>query len=1315
MDVLQLKDATPEKAVRLGRYSVVGTLGVGGMGDVFEAIDEEHGGRVALKTLRELDPDRLLLFKNEFRAVAGLFHPNLVPLYELSLHEGLWFFTMERVEGIPLPVWLRRSTDDSDKSPRTSYEGSTILPSPGGTDTDVALATTAPARPRNLGLPPITGVDSESGGHTSSVPGCDLSRLESALAQLLDALEHLHAHGVVHQDLKPNNVIVEPSGVLRLLDFGLVTAIGQRTRLRRENSVIGTPAYMSPEQWGGRPATPASDLFSLGCVIFQSLTGQVPFPHRSASAGEPPRVERLVRGVPSELAEICWRLLRSNPDSRPSIREIREALRLGPRGSAEGSRSRLLAMTPSGSFQTGQFVGRAAERDTLLRAAAQARGGANVVVQVTGFSGVGKSALVRSVLDELRSDGSHLVLRGRCYERESVPYKAFDGMMDDLALRLASCSAEEQAAILPYWFKELTAVFPALSRVPAPRTPGPAATSAIELKRRVLGALCELIARMAARHPIALEIDDLQWADDDSVGLLSQLLATQPRGLLSILEVRPEEASSNPKVAAYLERVLALPLDASVRIPLGPLDRPDAEHLARRALHALGLEESLAPKIASESAGIPYFLEELAHSVARHPVPTTSLATLDQALMERVGALPELERALVEVLAVANNPIPLATACRAAGLAGSALQTLRKVHRGHFIQTAGMRADDLVTIYHDRMRESVLSHLPAERAALHHLALGRALTERLEGEPELRIFDAVRHLGAAAFLVTDPAERSSAALLHLQAGCVARKAAAFPLAFQCFEAGITFLAPEAFETEYECWLGLHVGAAEAAYLSSEWATMERRIAEVKAKARTLLDQLTVFEVQIDACAGRHRYPEAIQAGLQALELFGVHLPATPTEAEVSAAFQEALAGLNQITPEGLAALPDAQDPEVVAAMRIQVRLSPAAYFARPMLLPLIACNLISTSIERGLSPATPNALALFGIILNAAELFPISHVWGELAIRLIDRWEDRSLEAATRHVVFNLVCTWMRPLSTVLASSLEVFDIGRRTGDLEYGSYAAHTYVYLALYCGRPLGPLLEEALQLGRQMRALGQINAVHVHEPFEQLLKCLTGAKANPWSLDDAEFQEKRMDGVAEAEGSRSGLFILRKVMGMARFYAGRPKEASRILESARPYMDAAPSCWLIPVFHQFAAMAALDAWGELSSGERAEVGPKIEDSVGALRRLAKHSSVNFAHRVSLLEGELARVSGDPSRAIESFRLSLEQAKEANWVSDMALAHERLASCYSLTGKEDQAAAERQMARDIYGRWGARTLADRLAEPQFRPPPSAPTRRTA
>jgi hypothetical protein len=202
--------------------------------------------------------------------------------------------------------------------------------------------------------------------------------------------------------------------------------------------------------------------------------------------------------------------------------------------------------------------------------------------------------------------------------------------------------------------------------------------------------------------------------------------------------------------------------------------------------------------------------------------------------------------------------------------------------------------------------------------------------------------------------------------------------------------------------------------------------------------------------------------------------------------------------------------------------------------------------------------------------------------------------------------------------------------------------------------------------------MRALGQINAVHVHAPFEQLLKGLCGRLPNAPSLDDEWFAEKQALEDATTEGSRSGTLVIRLAMGLARFYLGTPREAFAHLDIAYAFRDAGPSVWHIPILREYYALSACALLDE-----RPELRATIDENLAELRVLAGHCAANFAHRVAIVEGELARVTGDAATARAKFALALALAKEHHWHGDVALIH--------------QLAGDREAARAAYVAWGA------------------------
>ncbi|MFI5288842.1 MAG: serine/threonine-protein kinase, partial [Polyangia bacterium] len=225
------------------RFELRSRLGAGGMGVVYEALDRERDVRVALKTLRAPSAEALLRLKREFRALQGLEHPNLVNLGELIEAAGQWFFTMELIDGIDLLTWVRPGSE---------------IPS---------LAQTADS--------PFGEVAQGAARSPNAVGGTlDLSRLRQAIAQLASGLFALHRAHKVHRDIKPSNVLVTPAGRVVLLDFGLIAeGFGDRD----EGRVTGTPAYMAPEQSASDRVGPEADWYAMGVVLFEALTGRLPF------------------------------------------------------------------------------------------------------------------------------------------------------------------------------------------------------------------------------------------------------------------------------------------------------------------------------------------------------------------------------------------------------------------------------------------------------------------------------------------------------------------------------------------------------------------------------------------------------------------------------------------------------------------------------------------------------------------------------------------------------------------------------------------------------------------------------------------------------------------------------------------------------------------------------------------------------------------------------------------------------------------------------------------------------------------------------
>jgi serine/threonine protein kinase/tetratricopeptide (TPR) repeat protein len=697
------------------RFSIVRRLGAGGMGVVYEAHDRERDTRVALKTLRMLDAAAIYRFKNEFRALAGVTHPNLVALHDLVSEGGRIFFTMELVEGEDL---LSHVT---------------------GSRGEAALASTISAPiPQALGTMPTPAVptrDVPSPAHAPSVaqsPTAKHERLRAALRQLAEGVSALHQAGRLHRDLKPSNVLVTPQGRVVILDFGLVTEI-DAVRATEQNAVAGTVEYMAPEQAVGAELSEATDWYAVGVILYEALTGVLPFRGTALKVmmdkqqldPSPPR--EVAPDVPTDLGELCMELLRREPELRPRAHRILK--RLGAAGLP------VPASQPTHSATSLQpFIGRRREMDALRAAFARVEQQQAVTVYVHGGSGFGKSALIRRVLDELELRGNTVVLSGRCYEQESVPYKAIDPLIDALSHHLKTLSREQVDGLLPRDIHALARLFPVLHRVEAvagaPRRPE--APDPQELRRRGFGALREMFDRMAARAPLVLWLDDLQWGDVDSAALLGELLRRpDPPPMLLIASYRSEGAAESAPLAA-LQRVReSHGADAETNeLVIGPLSDAEAQALIVQLLPTA--DAAVVATLTQESTGNPFLLTELVRFAQSGAALRRSTAgtrvRLDEMLDERLKLVPEHVRKLLELVAVAGRPIAREVAIAAAELSPkderAALAVLRAAH---FVRTMRLHEAEQIDTFHDRIRETVVALLDEETLKARHRRLFEAL------------------------------------------------------------------------------------------------------------------------------------------------------------------------------------------------------------------------------------------------------------------------------------------------------------------------------------------------------------------------------------------------------------------------------------------------------------------------------------------------------------------------------------------------------------------------------------------------------------
>jgi hypothetical protein len=696
------------------RYRVLKRLGSGGMGVVYEALDMERGSqRVAVKLLRQQDPASLMRLKREFRALADVAHPHLVQLYDLVSEDGTWFFTLEHVEGVDFLTWVRGSASVDRDAPTGSLDQTLRRPAGGTTD---------------------------------------FARLRAALKQLVAGVAALHAAGRLHRDLKPSNVLVTPSGHLKILDFGLVTELRGHESLSESHTLVGTAAYMAPEQAVSSHVGPEADWYAVGVMLYQALTGSLPFDGSSVQVlvdkqrlpAPAPRDRNT--SVPEDLDRLAVALLQREPTARPTTQALLELT-----GAAALPAVHTAPVPDSG------FVGRETELQTLEAELEATRKGDARLVELFGSSGIGKSALARHFLDTAVARGC-VVLSGRCYERESVPFKALDTVVDTLARRLAQMPGDKVDAILPRDASVLARMFPVLKRVEAfANAPARDVREAAEQRRRAAGAMRELLGRMTDRASVVVFIDDVQWGDEDSRAILAEMVhPPDAPPVLWIIASREPLPDSRP-----------LPLP-TVSLTLEALPPTAARALAEQALGAQGRER--AERLAQESGGNPFLLQQLAAHAGGAD------AGLDGVVRARLSTLDAAARSVLEVVALAGRPIDERVAAKAAQLPASEWSCVLALKAAHLLKASPGEGADRLEAWHDRIRENVVNALPAETQAKLHARLAEALQQLQPGA-----------LDALAFHLQASGQTKAAAEAMAAAAARAAEALAFERAAELFK------------------------------------------------------------------------------------------------------------------------------------------------------------------------------------------------------------------------------------------------------------------------------------------------------------------------------------------------------------------------------------------------------------------------------------------------------------------------------------------------------------------------------------------------
>ena len=785
-----------------GRFLAEQILGRGAHGVVYRARNVSDGSLIALKFLTSVDALSLFRFKSEFRTLANLVHPNLLKFYELSKHGDAWLLCMELVEGTDFLSYVRPPLDGEGAASAEDSEEKTV------TETTVE----AEANQVDTEAPEVLASLATTDSRLVAPGLLDEARIRASLRQLAEGLYALHSSDRLHRDLKPANVLVSTSdGRVVICDFGLTlegtpepdaphdpstSAVAGETHFTsRAGEIAGTLAFMSPEQAQAKALTPASDWYSVGVMLYLALTGRLPhrsdlpYPTLVRAKLEVPPIDPAyyASDCPRDLAELSLALLRPDPRERPGYAQFVEVVSKAAKPSEHRRAQRHI------------FVGRESHMVELARAFEACQGGAAGIVLLSGVSGMGKSSLAHNFLRQLEEESNALVLRGRCYEREELPYKALDPLVDALTTHLLELKADAIGPLLPPSIGSLVALFPALRRVPSIdelSTRTAPVNDPLERRRSAFRAFRELCQNLTQRRPLVLFLDDLQWGDLDSAPLFRELLTLpEAPAMLLVCAYRSEDEQRSPllrwlRQLLTQEPAMAQLYDVSV-LPLAP---SEAKRLALSVMHgassrarkAARLDEGEAADfISAEAEGSPFFVHELANYVVQFGLEALQRVRLTGIIKAHLDALSSAGNYLLSLVALTGRPVASSLLVAASGLSAEALPALRELEARQLVLSSRGRTGQQLECFHDRIREAVTQAIEPAAAQARHRALAEALERAGVEDSELLL----RHWRGAG-------ERARACHYALADAQKAERALAFQRAADLYREALELLAPD---------------------------------------------------------------------------------------------------------------------------------------------------------------------------------------------------------------------------------------------------------------------------------------------------------------------------------------------------------------------------------------------------------------------------------------------------------------------------------------------------------------------------------------
>jgi len=971
------------------------------------------------------------------------------------------------------------------------------------------------------------------------------------------------------------------------------------------------------------------------------------------------------------------------------------------RGWADGARRGLPpAMTTPLLDLDGRVVDRQQEMTELRAAVETAERIGGGCVLLSGAPGVGKSTLTRAFGVEV-SARNCVFAYGRCRDGAPAPYSALADALSSVVRTMEATGPAERDR----WRADLVSEMSGFAGILGELVPDLAVVlgessdvvdlNAADTRRRLHRAAIRLVSATASYRPVVLAIDDLQWADRDTLLLLSELLTVSLRNVLVLGTNRAGEF--DPGEAGIKSESL-------INLQLEPLAPEDVEELLTAVCGESVEMGDVAAEFHHRTGGNPLQVRQLLYRAQREGALTpagaggrpswdlrvlTSIevtASAAEFLGRYLAQLNPIDRAVLSSLSCIGGEFDLADATAAAARpadevaralwSGLGLRLLEAFDANDRRIANAISRDARYRFSHDRVAEAARDGLSDDAQREIHLRIGRRLVE--QGDD--RLFEAARHVGIGGRGLADDVECVRFVEVLRRAALKARAQASFPLALEYSRNGLSLLGEKRWAIHFALTRQLQLDAANAALLVGDVAALHALLDEAQEVLHEPADRSRLAYLRVKGRVAQNRLQEAMDTGLRALEDLGEPLPHDAGKPRMGNALVRMRLTMRRWSTERLLQLPRCEDQRVIEIQRILAELRSMSYIVRPNLFPLLVRKQLELTLAHGHTPSSPLVLASYGLLLVMLGDRAGAQRFGEVAMLLAERPEFKEARPQTLFLHLGFIRHWRHPVRDGFGLLRDAVAEALDQGDQEYAGLLAATLISQSFWMGRPLPEIDVFAQSVIPQIRS--QPVPSRICQASQQMGLNLMGRSEDPFLLaGETGYDEREVVPAARLEGDEVAIGTAATMKQGLYFWSGDYASAAAVTDETIEHIGGMAGTAISQSIYMIGALSMIHCAPRDRSTARF-----LRQALALHRKCAEGSPENYGAPYSLIQGAWARARGQHAKAERYLHRAIELAEENQLPGLSACAHEEAAALYAETGR---ATLREHMLRSAYQRW--------------------------